>query len=217
GYGGQTHGGAIFNQGMLDVVACTFFGNRAVGQEGTITGGSEPEGLAQGGAIYTAGSLKLRESTLSGNFAQGSAGGSHGSEGFPGARGVGGGIWNSGDAAITNSTLSQNVARGGNGRLNSTGPGGPGIGGGLSNEGGTLTLVHCTLSENEAVGGIGNTIGSAFGGAIYTTNGAVTVNNSIVANSRSSSNCFGSVVDGGHNLSSDASCNLSAPGSLNNI
>jgi hypothetical protein len=37
-----------------------------------------------------------------------------------------------------------------------------------------------------------------------------------VANSSSGSNCFGVMVDGGHNISSDGSANFSAPGSWNN-
>jgi len=50
----------------------------------------------------------------------------------------------------------------------------------------------------------------------FACDGTITLNNSIVANSLSGSNCFGSVVDGGHNLSSDASCSFSSPGSSNN-
>jgi len=223
GSGGEAHGGAIQNQGTLTLSSCGLFGNRAINQGGNYGTGSELQGLAQGGAIYTPGTLKMWKSTLAGNLAQGSIGGSLMGVGFTGGAGLGGGIFNSGVAAITNSTLSKNLARGGNGgypNVPTPSPGGPGIGGGLSNEGGTVILVHCTLGENEAVGGaflpIGSGFGPALGGGIYTTNGTVTLNNSIVANSLSSSNCFGSVVDGGHNPSSDASCNFSAPGSLNN-
>ena len=222
GTGGEARGGAIQNQGTLTLSSCGLFGNRAISQGGTYGGGSELQGLAQGGAIYSPGSLKMWESTLAGNLAQGSIGGTLAGGGFTGGAGLGGGIFNSGVAAITNSTLSQNVARGGDAGfgVGLSGPGGPGIGGGLSNDGGTVTLVHCTLGENEAVGGaylpIGSGLGPALGGGIYTTNGTVTLNNSIIASSPFGNNAFGSVVDGGHNLSSDESCNFSAPGSLNN-
>jgi hypothetical protein len=74
------------------------------------------------------------------------------------------------------------------------------------------------LSANNAYNG-GGTLGSLLpgrGGALFSTNGSVTLWNSIIANSPSGSNCFGTVIDGGHNLSSDGSCHFTAPGSLNN-
>jgi hypothetical protein len=40
----------------------------------------------------------------------------------------------------------------------------------------------------------------------FSTNGMVTLWNSIVANSPSGSNCFSTTIDGGHNISSDGSC-----------
>jgi hypothetical protein len=40
--------------------------------------------------------------------------------------------------------------------------------------------------------------------------------NSIVGCSTSSNSCFGPIIDGGNNISSDASCNFTAAGSLNN-
>jgi hypothetical protein len=40
--------------------------------------------------------------------------------------------------------------------------------------------------------------------------------NTILASNISGSNCFGSIMDMGHNLSSDSSCDFSAPGSLDN-
>jgi hypothetical protein len=39
--------------------------------------------------------------------------------------------------------------------------------------------------------------------------------NTLISRSPSGSNCFGAIIDGGHNISSDASCHFTAPGSLN--
>jgi hypothetical protein len=98
--------------------------------------------------------------------------------------------------------------------------GGDGTGGGLFNLNGTATLVNLTFASNNAVGGAGanqgQPVGSAFGGAICNSNGTVNLYNTIVANSTSGSNCWGTVFDLGYNLSSDASAGFSAPGSLNN-
>jgi len=58
--------------------------------------------------------------------------------------------------------------------------------------------------------------GSGFGGAVYVAAGAAaTAVNTILANSLSGSNCFGTLTDAGHNISSDASCNFTSAGSLN--
>jgi hypothetical protein len=134
--------------------------------------------------------------------------------------GLGGGIYNLGDLRMTNTTLFANQAVGG-----SQAPGSLSIaaglarGGGLFQAGGSVALVHVTLSSNSASGGIGlpNTnTALALAGDIFSTNGTVTLWNSIVANSPSGSNCFGTLIDGGHNISWDGSCNFSALGSLNN-
>jgi hypothetical protein len=92
-----------------------------------------------------------------------------------------------GIATLTNVTLSGNSA---------------GIsGGGLVSIGtGTITvLAHVTLSGNSA---------GTSGGANYRSNGTVRAYHSIVANSPSGMNCFGSVLSDGFNLSSDTSCGL---------
>jgi len=52
------------------------------------------------------------------------------------------------------------------------------------------------------------------GGGIFVTNGSVTLINTILTNGVASSNGFGALIDGGHNLSSDASCNFTNVGSL---
>jgi hypothetical protein len=58
--------------------------------------------------------------------------------------------------------------------------------------------------------------GTGLGGGICSINGTASLLNTIVANSVSSGNGYGALTDLGHNLSSDASCNFTGPGSLNN-
>ena len=81
-----------------------------------------------------------------------------------------------------------------------------------------MTLNYVTVAGNSAeqiTGGTPGT-GSALGGGIHSTTGTVTLHGTIVANSPSGGNAFGTLVDGGYNLSSDSSCNFTSVGSLNN-
>ena len=84
---------------------------------------------------------------------------------------------------MNNSTLSGNSAD---------------IGGGIYNQGGTLTVRNSTLSGNSANtgGGISN---NGF-------NSTATLKNTIVANSPSGGNCAGTITNGGYNLDSGGSC-----------
>jgi hypothetical protein len=106
--------------------------------------------------------------------------------------GDGGGIGTSNGVTVTinNSTLAKNTAFR--------------WGGGISSFGATLAINNSTLSGNSA----------QTGGGI---DGTVTLQNSVVANSPSGGNCHGTMTSNGYNLSSDASCNFSGPGDMNNI
>jgi CSLREA domain-containing protein len=91
---------------------------------------------------------------------------------------------------ITNSTLSGNSAD---------------FGGAINNYG-TMTISDSTFSGNSA----------SLGGAIYNS-GMLTETNSIVANSPSGGDCWGTITDGGHNISSDDTCGFDpANGSMPN-
>jgi hypothetical protein len=212
GSGGDGQGGGVFSQGSAVLRDCIFSNNVSRGGGGQLLSGN-----GYGGAIHSAGTLQVSASTLAGNAAVGAfaAGTVHG--GGSGS-GYGGGLFNAGMLTVTNSTLFSNQAEGGSGfGVNFVGPG-AGSGGGLFNATGAVQLVNSTLSANNAYNG-GATPGSLLpgrGGGIFSTNGSVTLWNSIVANSGSVSNCFGTLIDGGHNLSSDGSCNFTASGSLNN-
>jgi hypothetical protein len=87
-----------------------------------------------------------------------------------------------------------------------------GLGGALYHLSGTTLVEHVTFASNQATGFAG---GMSLGANVYVTTGAVVLANSILAHSVGSSNCFGNLTDGGHNISSDASCAFAGPGSLN--
>ena len=208
-------GGGIYNHtGTVTVTNSTFSGNIAASSSGG------------GGGIGNSSTLTVTNSTFSGNSADYDGGGI-GSSGtgtvtnstFSGntASHSGAGIGNSGTLTVTNSTLSGNSA-GHNG-------------GGIASIIGTLTVTNSTFSGNSADfdgGGIGSGTGtvtnSTFSGNSASHNGGgiasigtLTVTNTIVANSTSGGNCFGSVTDGGHNIDDGTRCGFStANGSLNN-
>lgn len=172
----------------------------------TIRNGS----AAGGGGIINWGTLTISNGILSGNLA-----GSSDSA-------TGGGIYNSGTLTINNSTLSKN-----SGSTNFV------YGGGIYNSG-TLAINNSTLYSNSAAdftGGGGGAIyndgtakisnttfsgnNSRLGGGIY-NGGTITFQNSIIANSTSGGNCYGTVTSSGYNLSSDGTCNFSNAGDRNN-
>jgi CSLREA domain-containing protein len=215
----NTAGGGILNAGALTVTNTTISGNSV----STI-----------GGGIYNAGILTLTNSTISGNTAI-EAGGVYNNIGpltitnstFSGNSSTGGGssgggaVENNGTSSVTNSTFSGNSAVGwgggiyNNGTLtvsNNTFSGNSAMnGGGIAHLFGTLTVTNSTFSGNSA-----STNG---GGIAHQSSGALTLNNSILANSISGGDCYksmGATVSGSHNLiESDGSggnaCGTTAP------
>jgi hypothetical protein len=73
-------------------------------------------------------------------------------------------------------------------------------GAGILNQG-TLTVTNSTLSGNSA-----NGAGGYNGGGIVSFGPSTTFQNTIVANSPSGGDCYGTINEGGHNLDSDGSC-----------
>jgi hypothetical protein len=133
----------------------------------TLAGLTLSNGQATTGAgIYNAGSLTLSKDVLSDNVAQGAANGGNA---------FGGGLYNAGGVvAIDHSTFTGNQALGGDGGVtSSTGSGvgssngetailpggirgilvGVGMGGGLWNDGGSVTVTDSTFANNLAQGG----------------------------------------------------------------
>ncbi len=218
-------GGGIWNQGTLTLHSSKVSGNTAPGSEG--------------GGILNSGTLELNDSTVSGNTA--ARGGGIDSEGgqvalknssvadnaadeFGGgifadlsatvtlsrstvsgntATFAGGGIINSGSTVgLDNSTVSGNTTLHDSGLFN----GGGGI---FNNSGpfGALTLNNSTVSNNLAVGD---------GGGIrnYDPSQSTTAPKNTIVASNSGNDCHGTITSAGHNLDSDDTCGLSAPGDL---
>jgi hypothetical protein len=221
---GDGQGGAIFNGGQLSIAQTEFAQNMAQAGQGYYGGQANVvSGIAYGGAIFNTNLLKLIDSTCYGNGASGAAGGYHSSGPFPGSAAFGGGIYNAGGCYLTNNTFAANSVSGGScivpqPPINSSyTAGGDACGGGLFQRAGTTYLLNNTFASNSANGGIGYPAGNSFGGGIARSNGVVWLANTILANGLSGSNGFGVLTDGGHNLSSDASCGFSATGGLNNV
>jgi hypothetical protein len=99
--GSQARGGAIFNQGTLEIVASTLYGNSAIGGNGLNASG----GQGIGGAIANVGgTVTVKNSTISGNSVASGFGTSSPAS-------FGGGIHSlNGLLRIYNSTITSNVA-----------------------------------------------------------------------------------------------------------
>jgi CSLREA domain-containing protein len=195
---GMDGGAGLYNTGYLAIIRCIFSDNLT---------------YVSGGGIANFGTLDITDSTFYNNWSNTiltspSGGGiENGASGiltiansafignganYPGCLkycfygSKGGGIHNLGVLRIENSTFSDNAA------LSVT----VGFGGGIDNDG-AMWINNSTFSENQA----------SNGGGISSIGNVVT--NTIIANSISGANCYGDITDGGHNLSSDASCGFS--------
>jgi hypothetical protein len=201
--GGQGHsgtnGGAILNDGLLNLTDVALTNNSAGsgglggtggGTEGSANGGAGGAGGGggSGGAINNTGTLTLLNAVIRGNHAgSGGPGGTGGSIGFAnsGTAGAGGG--------------------GGSG----------GIGGGIANNGGSVTITDSTIADNVAgsggaggTGGFGsNNNGTAGGGGaggccgdgggIANLNGTVTISGSTFNNNFAGDGGAGGTGGGG--------------------
>ncbi len=184
--GGPGYGGAIYNQGELTLINCSFNGNSASGGQGGAGGAAGtgpfpgrpgiggPGARAAGGGVYSLQTLSISGCTFAGNTIQagGSAAGGglengNGSSGLPGADSYGGAVCSAGDCVVTNSTFTGNRATagsggdGGDGARNAGegGAGGTAAGGGLLASSFTIA-VNCTFAENAAYGGTNGLAGS---------------------------------------------------------
>jgi hypothetical protein len=193
-YVGMAIGGAIHNnQGTLTVTDSTFTGNEAIAGSGGSGGAGAAFGrldVAQGGAIddSTEGTLYMSRCLLAYNRAVGgsNATGSTSGDGRVGG-GYGGGLWVRHRATVTDCTFDHNMAQGGSGNVaGSNTLAGDGSGGAIGVLIGTLTSNNLTLTNNQAVGGVGNTgspfAGDGIGGGVAALWGAaVTLSDSTVS------------------------------------
>jgi hypothetical protein len=210
GSGVSAEGGAIYNQGTLDLTGVTVQKNVAQGADGVtgVAGGS-----AAGGGIYSSGSLTLQGGT---NLQNNQAVGGDGGQGYfhvgliggvkiiragNGGDGLGGGLFlNGGSAMLSDVTVASNVARGGAGGnfpFSNTGfvflyqgNGGNGFGGGIYASGDTMALLQTTATGNTAQGGAAGSYktyhgvdGLGEGGGLYIDASAtVSLDSTTVAN-----------------------------------
>lgn len=163
--------------------------------QATIHGG-DTTGRYGGGIFNNPGTLIVTDSTLSNNTSS-----------------EGGGIDNFGVLTVTHSTFFNNSAFWGGGIslsapatvVNSTFSGNSAEYGGGIDIVSPLTVINSTFSGNSAT----------YGGVIHTDYYAVTLKNTIVANSTVGVNCIGTVIDGGGNLqyggSTPYSCGAAIP------
>jgi hypothetical protein len=174
------NGGAIYNEGTLNLVNCTFAANRA--------------GFGSGGAIANGGTLNIANSAFNGNDAGYYM--DYLDNGY--TTGNGGAIYNWGTLTITNSAFNSNGVKGHGGAIQSNGTlnitnstftgntGGaedlyegmdvrsPGWGGAIENRDGTATITNSTFTNNMACYGVG--------GAILNRGGTLTITNSTLNN-----------------------------------
>jgi hypothetical protein len=188
GSGVDAQGGAIYNEGTLDLNAVIVQGCVAQGTPGS-NGGSIfpgphrfpgiPGGPAAGGAIWSGGSLTLENGTLiQNNQAIGGNGGPGGQfiAGSPGGSAFGGGVYISGGRAdLIGVTINNNGAIPGQGCCGDT----PfGDGGGLYVASGKVNLSGDTMDGNRA----GIQWGLDAGGGMFLAAGSVTLCNDTVQN-----------------------------------
>lgn len=189
------YGGAIYNNGNLDLFKTTFDGNYTQGEIGS---------YVYGGAIYNEGTNNISQNNFNENKAIGSnysvvTGGSIynskiiniNNSSFIANSGtsendslsVGGSIYNTGDTKVENSTFSLNSVNSKD-RSNS-------LGGAIYNSN-NMEISNSKIESNTAVSGNDSNIA---GGAIYNI-GNTTITNSIISNNSASGNS-GSDVKGG--------------------
>ena len=204
---GKAQGGALWIDGNVVAADTSFSQNQAV--SGSF---SSLNTDGRGGAIHNGGSTVLLRCAIYSNTAIGGSAGDFGTVivAYPGGHGLGGGVFNAGQLATTNCSFFLNSALGGNPGYNEGLPG-SGLGGGIYNDAvGTVDAMNITVSSNIVAPGRRWLYQGTAGGASVAnqTNGTLRLRNSILATVSTNSNGWGVIMDGGYNLSSDASVAL---------
>jgi hypothetical protein len=216
---GEAQGGALYSSAAFTGSESAFAGNQAVsgGLSNTNTDG-------RGGAIYNLGLAVLNGCSLISNLAKGGTGADlpGGWVGY-GGHGLGGAVFNTSQLVMTNCTTALNLAQGGGAYgINGTpgGVAGNGAGGGVYNtSNGVFTAVNVTIASNSvssiAAGYYSTNYGFADGANIAVTNGTIWLRNSVLAYPNTNHNAWGTITDGGFNVSSDGSANFNSGSSFN--
>lgn len=214
---GLGEGGALFHSsGSMVMDGCFWANNASSGGLGATRGGDQIDfGNGRGGAISSRGDLEIRNSALVSNQTRGGDVPGDCCSPFIGQAGaaVGGAIATAGTLRMANSTLAANVATGGKAVAVGVFTG-PAYGGALAVITGAVSLVNLTLVSNRV--DVSN-VRKGYGSSLAVLAGTIVCTNSILAGAPPSTNVWGSLIDGGHNLSSDASAAFQLPSSRNGI
>lgn len=219
-------GGGLFSDASTVISDCFFATNQVqAGQRNSyLAQYLAPAGTAYGAGLCALGITHIERCTLAGNIASGGLS-NNDPQNLPGGTAYGGGAYFATNAAsLVNCTLAGNTAKGGDVTSTDFGYSGNAFGGGIYVYKSAASLTNCTLADNRAVTGLRSTnvpsdprfpLEYAYGGNVALQTGTVQVINTILATGVSN-NVFGTIIDLGYNLSSDASCAFSAIGSMNN-
>jgi hypothetical protein len=207
-------------------------GNSGAGAFAGYPGVGGIAGRASGGGLYSTTDAEVINSTFSDNSAVGgnsAAGGTmsnnNGSNGPRGGEASGAGIYNSNTISVVNCTFFSNIVTGGTGgdggpgiyTAGNGGSGGNGLGAGLYSLAGDVRVINCTIALNRARGGTNGVAGTgpfagsdgspgaAHGAGVARGGGTFFLQNTILVTNAPGTNAYGTMTDGGKNLSSDAS------------
>ena len=213
---GTGAGGAVWNAGTFIMESSSVSGNSA--QSGGVTYSAN----SMGGGIYNEGTTTINHSSIYGNLIAGAnAVGSLAA--YNGGNALGGGLYNAGQINATNTTIALNLASGGNygdgpqGYANR----GNAMGGGLFNStNGSFVGMNLTIASNrcDATGGLytlyhAELPGIMTGIQVASTNGTVSLHNTLLAYGGTNANCYGTITDLGFNMNSDGSVTFSSDSS----
>ena len=216
--GGIGSGGAIWNAGNVITESSSINGNVAMAGSESIS----PD--AMGGGIYNEGSAVINDSAIYNNQVTG-ANSENSSSSYNGGNAFGGGIFNAGQINATNTTIAINLTAGGNygdGPQGSASRGNA-MGGGLFNStNGSFAGMNLTIASNrcDATGGLyilyhTELPGIMTGSQVASTNGTVSLHNTLVAYGGTNANCYGTITDLGYNMNSDGSATFNSGASYN--
>ncbi len=208
--GGRGDGGGIYSLGLLRLDRCTISENSGRTGRG---GSANP---AEGGGLYNGGTAVVTASGVYSNTIAGAQGGGGSNVADPCGNGYGGGIFNRGNLAITNATIALNSAEAGFSQFYPSTTGSA-YGGGLHSRSGSVFLMNVTVASNSVVPGVafGQEYGASAGANLGNESAMLSLRNSLVAYPGVKSNAWGSMIDGGFNISSDGSCQFSSGASFN--
>lgn len=184
----ESSGGSIYNDhGSIEARESIFAFNQAIGGAG-----NSKDCNGYGGAIGSSTGLLC---FIDCNFLQNQVKGGNTLAGDAGGAAEGGALYlNGGSLAVTNCLFATNITSGGNASQGSVGwysDAGSGIGGGICNGGGNITVVNSTFSGNRARSGEAGIYGISAGGGICNEEGTTTLIN-VTLNGNDLGTWFGS-------------------------